>query len=245
MLRTQTRTEQQKTIVEQLVKTFGIDGSKVLFLNPDKPTDFWLRGKTLAQIARQSGKFKVIRVEHEKVIEIGVTRQAISQGTVVDLEDRIYSYPGVATFGERIPETEEQGDAWDLADARALRSTLDLAGFDPLDPTSVVPLNGKNGNGEHTAAPRDPVVAEAAARVSDFARIKILSREKGLIAGKDASGYRKFLATNYDGAVSAAGFDPVQRKSLIATLEAYQPSFDPKSMPLEFLDLEEAEGAPV
>jgi hypothetical protein len=232
----QLRTPQQTKIVEALVERFKIDGSRVLFLNPQWPLEPWLPGKTLAAIARQSGKFKVIRVEHERVLEVGSQRQVISQGTVVDLDDRVYSLPGVATMGEKLPETEEVADAWDLADARALRSTLDLAGFDPVDPSSVVPLNGKD------SAPRDPEAAEAEARVNDVARIHILAAEKGLIVGKDYSKYRKFLAENYEGAVSVTGFDPVKRKSVIAALERYVPVFDPSSVPEEFAELK---GAPV
>lgn len=236
MLRTQpNRTQSQQQIVDQLVERFGIDGSQVIFF-PEDPNTPWLKAKLLAQIARQSGKFKVVSAEFVQYIE--PLRQIVYQGNVVDLDGRIYSLPGVATIDEKIAASEEAASTHDLAEARSLRSSLDLAGFNPLDPVSVVPLNG-----EPPAAPRDPDIAEAAARVGDFARIKILSREKGLIVGKDASGYKRFLATNFEGATSAAGFDPVKRKSLIAALEAYQTPFDPSSMPEEFADLPEAEGA--
>ena len=133
-------------------------------------------------------------------------------------------------------------DAWDLADARALRSTLDVAGFDPLDPTSVVPLNGN----PLAAAAREPEAAETLARINDNARIHILAKEKGLIVDKDFSKYRRFLSENYDGAVSVAGFDAVQRKSVIAALERYVPPFDPGSVPPEFAEVaEDVKGAPV
>jgi hypothetical protein len=223
MLRTQPRTEEQKAIVAQLVERFSIDGSKILFLNPDRRTEPWLPAKQRAQIARQSGKFKVIRVEHERVLEIGSTRQVVSQGTVVDLDDRIYSMPGVATIGERIPEIDEDVDAWDLADARALGSTLDLAGFNPVDPTSVVPLNGNS----EQQVPRDVDAAKTLARLSDNARIHILAKEKGLIVGKDFTGYRQFIAhflnQPYTGKETTVGFEPTQRKSFIALLEHYIP----------------------
>jgi hypothetical protein len=233
------RTNQQQEIVNRLVQTFHIDGAEVLFLNKKDPTKPWLRARTLASIARSSGKFKVVRGEFEQYIE--PLKQVVYQGTLVDLDDRVYSLPGVATVDEkiRIDATDETVDAHDLAEARALRSTFELAGFDPFDSNSVVPL-GDN----QPAGTRDVRLAEAESRLSDFARIKILARDKGLIVGKDASGYRKFLVTNYEGATSAAGFDPVMRKSLIEALERYQPTFDPSSMPEEFAETE-PQGVPV
>ena len=227
------RTSQQQAVVDALVNRFSIDGSKILFLNEDKPEEPWLRAKLLAAIARKSGLFKAIRVEVEPPIPS--LNQVVCQGTVVDLEDHIYSLPGVATRGEKIAETEEEVDEYDLAESRALRSTLELAGFDPFDPTSVVPLNG-----EKTSVTRDPLVAEAESRLADNARIHILAKEKGLIIDKDFSEYRKFLAERYDGAKSVAGFDPIQRKSVIETLERYEPTVPP-----EFAQLNEPEGATV
>jgi hypothetical protein len=223
----QLRTDQQKKVVDRLVKTFGIDGSKVLFLNADKPDEPWLRGKQLAAIARQSGLFKVIRAEHEKVVDVGSQRQVIYQGTVVDLDDRIYSLPGVATIGEKIAATDEDVNADDLAESRALRSSLEIAGFDPFDPNSVVPL------GEfQTAATRDADVAKTESRRADIARAHIVARAKGLIVGKDFLGYRMFLKDHYN-EDSMAGFDATQRKSLIEALERYEPPVPP-----EFADLD-------
>src|SRR5229473_2669223 len=103
----QLRTARQKEVVERLVEAFGIDGSKVLFLNAKNPDEPWLRAKQLAAIARRSQLFKVIRAEHEKVVDLGARKQVIYQGTVVDLDDHIYSLPGVATYGEAIAATDE------------------------------------------------------------------------------------------------------------------------------------------
>jgi hypothetical protein len=225
----QLRTQQQQAVVNRLVQAFGIDGSKVLFLNEKNLVEPWLRGKTLAAIARKSGLFKVIRVEVEQPIL--ALKQVVYQGTVVDLEDRSYSLPGVATLGEKIAETDEEVNENDLAESRALRSTLELAGFDPLDPMSVVPLDGSSAS---NAPARTPEAASTNVYQDDMARIHILGREKGLIVGKDYSKYRKFLVENYDGAVSVAGFDALQRKSVIAALELYRPE-----VPDEFAGLDE------
>src|SRR5260370_5457076 len=117
-----------------------MEGGKGLFQRREHPEEAGLRGKQLAAIARQSGRFKVIRAEHEKVVDVGSQRQVIYQGTVVDLDDRIYSLPGVATIGEKIAATDEDVNSDDLAESRALRSSLEIAGFNPSDPNSVVPL---------------------------------------------------------------------------------------------------------
>jgi hypothetical protein len=229
----QLRTTQQQAMVDRLVSQFGIDGSKVLFFE-NRPNEPWLRANTLASIARRSGLFKAIRVEHEKYIE--TLKQVFYQGTVVDLDDHIYSLPGVATVGKSIANTGEEVNADDLAESRALRSTLNLAGFDPLDPTSVVSLEKSEGSEQ-----RDTDAARTQSRLNDNARIHILASERGLIVGRDYSKYRKFLAERYEGATSIAGFDPMQRKSVIEALERYRPNGD-ASMPPEFADME---GAPV
>lgn len=238
----QLRTQQQQDVVNRIVDQFHIDGKEILFLDDKDKTKPWLRARTLASIARSSGKFKVVRSEFEQYIE--PLKQVVYQGTLVDLGDRIFSLPGVATVNETIRinnQDDEVVDAHDLAEARSLRSTFELAGFDPFDSNSVVPIDGKEA-----AEPRDPAVAEAVARVNDNARIHILAKEKGLTDGKDFSRYRRFLAENYSGATSVAGFDAVQRKSVIAALERYVPAYDPDlAVPPEFIEVAEVEGAPI
>jgi hypothetical protein len=225
-----TRTSAQQAVVNQLVDKFGIDGSKVLFLNERDRNEPWLRARLLASIARQSGLFKVVRAEYENYIE--PLNQIVYQATIVDLQDRIYSLPGVASANEKISNSEEAsksaaGDepinAHDLAESRSLKSTLELAGFDPFDPTSVVPL------GEFNPPTRDEAAAKAQSRLNDLARIHILAKEKFLIIegagpdGKDdTTGYRNFLETHYSGVRTAVGFDALQRKSLIEALERYE-----------------------
>jgi hypothetical protein len=239
----QLRTPEQKAIVERLVNRFGIDGRKVIFF-PEDPNYPWLKASLLKQIARQSGKFKHIGAEFVQFIE--PLKQLVYQGNVVGTDGCIYSLPGIATIGERLPEAEEVFDEHDLAEARALRSTFDLAGVDPLDPTSVVPLNAKE-----PAPPRDPQAAETLQRLSDNARIHILARDKRLIVDKDFSGYRKFIAEflnkKYDGRETVAGFDVVQRKSLIEALERYVPSRSSAlDVPPEFAEVaDDVKGVPV
>lgn len=231
----QLRTTQQRDMVQALVERFGIDGSKVVFF-PEEPDYPWLPGKQLAKIAQRSGLFKVVRVEHEKVMEVGAARQLHSQGTVVDLNDFSYSLPGVATVGEKIAGVSDDVDPWDLADARAMRSTLDLAGVDPLA--------ALNGHGR-SPKPLDPVAANTLARISDNARIHILARDKGLIVGKDFSLYRRFISgflnEPYDGRESVAGFTALQRKSFIEALQSYVPAPEPSrsEVPPEFSDVAE------
>ena len=224
-----TRTPQQQAVVDQLVERYNINGSKVLFLNEKNPNEPWLRGKLLAAIARQSGLFKSILVKYDQFI--APLSQVVYQGEVMDLDDHLFSLPGVGTHGEKMANSEDEVNEHDLAESRALKSTLELAGFDPLDPASVVHL------GE--LMPRVPGEAEAESRLNDLARIHILAKEKGLIIegarmdGKDdASRYRKFLLDKY-GINTAAGFDPLQRKSLIEALERYEAD--------EFAELAEAE----
>jgi hypothetical protein len=218
----QLRTPKQQQIVDALVENFNIDGSKVLFF-PEDPDEPWLRARQLAQIARQSGKFKLVTVEPTHYWD--ALKQIFYQGTVVDQKDVTYSLPGVATINEKIEALGQTLDANDLAESRALRSTLQLAGFDPLDPASVVPL----GDLKLADHPRDPDVIEAESRRADLARIHMLAKEKCLIVeggaangADDLSGYRRLLLQWY-GVNTAAGFRSVERKSLIEALERYTP----------------------
>jgi hypothetical protein len=229
----QLRTPQQNEIDNALVERFNIDGSEVLFLDEKKPTKPWLRARTLASIARSSGKFKVVRSEFEQYIE--PLKQIVYQGTLVDLDDRIFSLPGVATINEaiRIDDTDEVVDAHDLAESKSLRSTFVLAGFDPFDSNSAVPL------GEFKPQrTQDPAAAEAESRRADLAAIHILAKEKNLISfAGDATKYRDFLAQHFEGTRTAAGFDAVGRKSLIEALRHYVP---PPPVVDEFAELEGA-----
>src|ERR1041385_1433809 len=111
----QLRTPKQQQIVDALVENFNIDGSKVLFF-PEDPDEPWLRARQLAQIARQSGKFKLVTVEPTHYWD--ALKQIFYQGTVVDQKDVTYSLPGVATINEKIEALGQTLDANDLAESR-------------------------------------------------------------------------------------------------------------------------------
>src|SRR5260370_17449704 len=98
------RTPQQQTIVDALVKRLNVDGGKTLFLNEEKPDEPWLRANMLTAIARQSGLFKSIEVKYDRFIE--PLQQVVHQATVIDLEDRLYTFPGVATIADKMPPTQ-------------------------------------------------------------------------------------------------------------------------------------------
>ncbi len=187
----------------------------------------------LTAIARQSGLFKSIEVKYDRFIE--PLQQVVHQATVIDLEDRLYTLPGVATIAEKMATTENEMDEHDLAGSRALRKTLKAAGVDPLERTSVVSLGDFK-----PATPPEPAAAEALSRHADLQRIHILATEKGLISfrpdgTRDLTEYRHKLAEWYRGETSAAGFDALERASLIEAI-GQLPDAD------EFAELDSAAG---
>ena len=213
------RTQDQQAIVASLVDSFGIDPEKVLFLNKDKPLEPWLNYKALVAIARQSGAFKQISERFVEFIPAPLN-QVVHEAEVVDPENRTYARSGVATIGETLPN-EDVPDEHSLAAARALRSALDDAGFDPTK-TGPAVLELNLPSDQHATA------HELETRKKDLARIHILAREKGLILPidgdeeqSDFSKYRKFLFEHFDGINSAVGLGPADRARVINALMEY------------------------
>jgi len=213
------RTPVQQEIVKKLVENFGIDGTRVLFLNPDDHSDPWLNSKALLTIARQSGDFKQVATTYSEYIPL--LKQIVWSSTVVDQHDRGYTRSGVATIGEKLPN-QEIPDEHDLAGSRALRAALDDAGFDVTKAAPAV-LNLNLPPNEHAVA------QEAECRRADLARIHILATQKGLIvpsqddpSRNDLAGYRDFLQHNF-GINTTAGMGPADRARVINALTEYDP----------------------
>lgn len=214
---TSIRTPVQQEIVKKLAENFAIDGTRVLFLDPEDHTNPWLNSKALLAIARQSGEFKQVATTYTEYIE--ALKQVVWSSTVVDRNGLAYTRSGVATLGERLPN-QEVADEHDLAGARALRAALDDAGFDPTKAAPVLNLNLPPN--EHAAA------QEAQTRLKDLARIHILAAEKGLVVPRDddsidRTGYRNFLKDNFEGVTTTAGMGPADRARVINALTEYQP----------------------
>ena len=203
-------TLKQETIRMQLAEQFNIDPERILFLNEKNPDEPWLNAEALTTIARQSGQFQAIDEEFNQYIER--LNQIVHSATVVDREGRSYTRSGVATIGES-SEIDDHG----LAAGRAMSAALTAAGFNPLRPGAVNTLD--------LNLPTDqPVISdEAQSRNQDLKRIHKLAEVKGLIiptpgGGWDRTKYRQMLMEKYE-VNTAAGFDQLQRASLIQVLE--------------------------
>ena len=204
-----TLTPKQETIRLQLAEQFSIDSERILFLNENNPEEPWLNAEALTTIARQSGQFQAIDEGFNQYIER--LNQIVHSATVVDKEGRSYTRSGVATIDES-KEIDEHG----LAAGRAVSAALTAAGFNPLRPGAVATLDLKLSSDSTAKA------GEAQSRSQDLRRIHKIAETKGLISpipgGWDRTKYRGLLMEKY-GVNTAAGFDQLQRASLIQLLE--------------------------
>lgn len=212
---------QQKGIVERLVEKYGIDGSKVLFLNSKNWLEPWIPPSELKSIARISGGFKRIAVRYDNYI--AATEQVICVAEIVDNDGVEYSNFGVATIGETNGlGAEISADV--LASGRAMSATLNDAGFNPLKSNSVV--NAENSDNVQNV--RD--FGEASVkRLRDLNRIHALAEEAGLIVrredkSRDKAKYRSWLYIkfphffNSPGEASSSGLTESERQQVINQL---------------------------
>jgi hypothetical protein len=206
------RTEQQQRIASELADRLGIDPDRVLFPNKKNPLKAWLPPDVLEALARGSGEFQAI--DDDFATFIAPLNQVVHKGTVVDRQGRSFGATGVATIGEKVPDTDEEIDEHVLARGRALGAALDLAGFNPLR-AGLAPAAVK--------VTRIGFADEAEIRNNHLGRIHILAAQAGLIkdipgGGKDLTEYRAFLVENY-GTTTAGSLDEANRKSVINALE--------------------------
>lgn len=175
-------------LLEQL-RPFGIDPATVTVIDGSP----WLNADQLGMIARASGEFQSISTVYDR----RDNQEVIYLATVTDKDGRNYSRTGVATDGEKLPNGVNI-KTHALAETRALRAALDMAGFNPLKGGSVVHL------GELRRQPGN----ETARRGDQLKTIHALAEEKGLIVrdadGKsDRSGYRAWLEEEFEVTTSA------------------------------------------
>jgi hypothetical protein len=203
----------QQSVAEGLGAQFGIDVERVYFLNSEKPDEPWIPAESLMVIARQSGNFQTLDESFDQFIP--QLNQIVHRATVLTKDGRQYTRSGVATVGE-----SDELDEHSLAAGRAVSAVLTAAGFNPLRPGAVVELDLRlRADAQAGAGLPDDVMT----RNSDLKRIHALAAEKGLAitvpgGGWDRTEYRRFLMENYK-TNTAAGFDALQRASLINALE--------------------------
>lgn len=220
MKRRQVLTSQQQAIAEGLAGKFDIDVERIYFLNEDKPEEPWLSAESLITIARQSDEFQMIDESFDQYI--APLNQVVHRSTVITRAGRTYTSSGVATIGERA-DIEDHA----LAAGRAVRAALTAAGFNPLRPGGFVTLDLHLAAGAQAKAASSD---EAQSRNADLRRIHAVAERKGLIKplpGRkwDRRGYKDFLIEKYE-TPTAAGFDSLQRTSLINALEQLQDAVD-------------------
>jgi hypothetical protein len=219
-LKTENRTETERETVKQLADTFGIDPTRIIFFEPNKP---WIPSSELMGIARTHGKFTKVSVGFGQYIE--ATKQTICTAEIVDAEGRTFSNFGIASDGEH-----EQIDSVVLASGRALSATLNDAGFNPLKTNSKFETDFE---AEFEAIKNTQPVTAADKRLRDIRTIKSLATEAGLIVDskdqfgkfhRDETAYRGFLFTEFPGwfdsveHASAGILDAMQRQMTINKL---------------------------
>ena len=226
---THLRTRKQQEILTNLSTNFGIDESRVLFINPRDENDPWIPADELESIARQIGGIKSTSVLHDKVIP--ELNQIAYLATVVDKSEVTYNRSGVATIGEKPNEIDIDADT--LAAGRALGAALRAAGFHPYRSGSVVDfqemreeIKAKQIVDEHAA-----ITDEAKVRIKVLQAIHAKAAEKNLIVGKDYSKYRVWLFEKF-GVYTAAMLDVPTRASVINALDQYNEFLD--TIPVEF-----------
>ena len=213
MNRRQVLTLKQQAVAGGLAERFGIDVERIYFFNGDKPEEPWLPAESLITIARQSEEFQTIDESFDQYI--APLNQLVHRSTVITRAGRTYTSSGVATIGERADIDDHA-----LAAGRAVRAALTAAGFNPLRPGGVVTLDLNLAAG---AQAKTDSSGEAQSRNADLRRIHALAERKGLIKPRpggqwDRTEYKRFLMENYQ-TPTAAGFDSLQRNSLINALE--------------------------
>jgi len=181
------KTEEQQLIVNQLVETFGINGERILFLNPNKPSEPWIPPSELKTIARNFGGFQAMTFRLCQVIE--ATNQMVVEATITDKNGIVYQNFGVATYGESLPNGETVSPE-DLARGRALSAVLDDAGFNPLKSNAVISL-------EFSGVSTKSFANKAVSRTNDIRRIHALAKEAELIVGDNKTLYKKWLFTSF------------------------------------------------
>lgn len=208
-------TKTQTDIVSRLVETYGIDGSRILFLNPKNPNDPWIPVSQLEIIARQIEGYRDSEVEFDQFIE--PTHQFIYKATVIDSQNRRFTRPGVATIGES-PIDGEDFDPHYLAAGRALSAALKSAGFHPCE----VDFRRETKAEFSGSVP----VEDAKNRQNQLGVIHEKAKQKGLIVKlydgtQDLTRYKEKLFEKFN-IESAAELDEKGRLSVINWLENYE-----------------------
>ena len=203
----------QESLKNEFVETYGIDADQVIFFD-ETPAPFFLF-EALAQIVGVLGNFREVAVTHPEIAERNGNATCEAALTLDD--GRVVRSFGSSFVGDIIAG-KEVGDfqtAFDLSRARALRSALRLAGFDP------VKRHEQSKRGEKGAEPA--ISPEAEQRNRELAEIHLLAQEAGLIVSvpgmlDDKSAYYRQLAVFFPAASSAGELSAKERAQFIALL---------------------------
>ncbi|MET0646414.1 MAG: hypothetical protein ABW208_07310 [Pyrinomonadaceae bacterium] len=204
---------QQESLVGEFVTAYGIDADQVIFFD-DTPAPFFLF-EALAQIVGALGNFREVAVTHPEIDERNGNATCEAALTLDD--GRVVRNFGSSFVGDTIPgkEVNDFQTAFDIARARALRSALRLAGFDPVKRHE----QSKRGEkGEETV-----ISPEAEQRNKELAEIHALAAEAGLIVNapgalEDKSAYYRQLQVFFPAVSSAGELSAKERAQFIALL---------------------------
>jgi len=206
--RFQPRSESQKKLAAELGQQLHIDPDRILFF-PEP----WLPPEALTAIARQSDKIKTLDEGYQEFIPS--LNQVAHHATVIDYKGRTWGRSGIATVDEHA-----EVDAHVLAAGRCISAALTSAGVNPLRPGSIVELS-------ELPSPEPLDGDEVANKNKELRQIHLIATQKGLIKiievpgekpRRDYTEYRMRLGQWFKGVTTAAGFDHLQRQSVIEAL---------------------------
>jgi hypothetical protein len=199
---------QQESLVGEFVTTYGIDADQVVFFD-DTAAPFFLF-EALAQIIGVLGNFREVAVTHPEIDE--KNGNATCEAALTLEDGRVVRSFGSSFVGDILPgkEVADFQTAFDLARARALRSALRLAGFDP------VKRHEQSKRGEKAGTPT--ISPEEERRNRELAEIHALAAEADLIKGEDKSAYYRQLSVFFPHVSSAGDLNTKERAQFIAML---------------------------
>lgn len=203
-------TLQQESIRSEFAQTYDIAPEQIIFFD-ETPTPFFLF-EGLAQIVGALANFREVAVTHPEIAERNGNATCEAALTLED--GRVVKSFGSSFVGDTLPgkDASDFQMAFDLA--RALRSALRLAGFDPVKSHEQRKRGGK--------AEAPTITPEEEQRNKELAEIHVIAEEAGLIVGSDKSAYYRQLGVFFPGVQSASHLNTKERSQFIALLRGIQ-----------------------
>lgn len=205
-------TIEQKQIVDEFVRTYGLDESQISFEGSNAQPIFDYEALNTLRL-----KLTDIQSVEFQPPQFDANHGIVTVSCLVTLPDGRTTQPlDSAVIGETMPDggdIENYRQAQNVAQARALRRGIRSVGVNLLRAHEQFKTTGKVASGE-------PISQEDAERKE----IQTLARELGLKTGsgknENREEYVKFLAEQFDGRTSTKELTDAERSRLRITLRA-------------------------